>query len=682
MVLNMISADQLLRDLNPVQREAVWMPPGPLLIVAGAGSGKTRVLTHRIAHFIASNIAPHHILAITFTNKAADEMRNRVAKLLQDQNPPPPLKGGAWRHTPPAPPLLKGRGNLDSRLHGNDNMPFVGTFHSLALRILREDAPEIGIAKSFVIADESDSLGIMKRIMKRLKISPEELTPSDALNRISREKSELREPQDMACKDDKEEMIRSLYEQYQQILLNESLLDFDDLLFFATKLFQKNPEVLEKYQRRFQHIFVDEYQDTNTVQYTLVGLLAKSHKSITVVGDDYQAIYGWRNADYRNILNFQKDYPDAKVIKLEQNYRSTQTILDAADAIIKKVSARTEKTLVATRPPGALVSITELPGQEEEAAFIIDTICAMQKKGASLSDAVVLYRTNAQSRPFEELLLRERIPYRITGGTRFYERKEVKDMLAFLRYLKNENDRTALERIINIPPRGIGKVGLERIVERGLDAAAEDSPAARDFRAMMRLFREKQPARPLAQFIKELLSAINYKTYLREAYASSRTWRADEFEERWENIEELISTAKKYDQISPATALENFLEDIALFSSADTIDASGGMLNLMTMHLAKGLEYPAVFLAGCEEGLLPHARSMFNSEALDEERRLCYVAITRAKDTAHLTFVRERTTHGERSRRLPSRFISEIPEHLVHYEGRDLSEPELVEEWE
>ncbi|MDO8557681.1 MAG: 3'-5' exonuclease, partial [bacterium] len=312
----------------------------------------------------------------------------------------------------------------------------------------------------------------------------------------------------------------------------------------------------------------------------------------------------------------------------------------------------------------------------------IDEILAMRKKGVSLSDAVVLYRTNAQSRPFEELLLRERIPYRITGGTRFYERKEVKDMLAFLRYLKNENDRSALERIINIPPRGIGKVGLERIVERGLDAAADASPAARDFKAMVRLLREKQPTRPLAQFIKELLSAINYKNYLREAYASSRTWRADEFEERWENIEELIGTAKKYDQISPATALENFLEDIALFSSADTIDVSGGMLNLMTMHLAKGLEYPIVFLAGCEEGLLPHARSIYDPEALDEERRLCYVAITRAKDLAHLTFARERTTHGERSRRLPSRFISEIPEHLVHYEGHDLSEPELIEEWE
>ncbi|MDO8558023.1 MAG: UvrD-helicase domain-containing protein, partial [bacterium] len=402
----MIRTEKLLQDLNPAQREAVWAPPGPLLIVAGAGSGKTRVLTHRIAYFIASNIAPHHILAITFTNKTADEMKSRVIQLLDNAS----------------------------------SIPFVGTFHSLALRILREDAPALGIAKSFVIADEGDSLGILKRIMKRLKISPEELTPSEALNRISREKSELRGPDEMACKDEKEEIIRSLYEQYGQTLLNEGLLDFDDLLFYTVRLFQKHPDVLEKYRRRWGHVFVDEYQDTNTAQYTLVQLLAGAHRSITVVGDDYQAIYGWRNADYRNILNFQKDYPDAKVIKLEQNYRSTQTILDAADAVIKKVSARTEKTLIATRPAGAPVSITELSDQEEEAAFIIDEILAMRKKGVSLSDAVVLYRTNAQSRSLEEAFMRYGIPYKIVGGVKFYLRKEVKDLIAYLRVVHSPAD--------------------------------------------------------------------------------------------------------------------------------------------------------------------------------------------------------------------------------------------------
>jgi len=665
--------DYLLKNLNPAQREAVVAPPGPLLIIAGAGSGKTRVLTHRIAYFIASGINPENILAITFTNKAADEMRNRVSHLLNQR----PTTNNEQQ-------IAKSRMSSVVRHESSASkaLPFMGTFHSLALRILRKDSHALGIPKTFTIADESDTLSIMKRILKQQNIPPDRITPSDALSRISQEKSELRGPEKMQEHAQEDTLIYALYDAYQRVLSREHLLDFDDLLFFAVKLLQTNTPLLQKYQKEFSHLFVDEYQDTNTAQYQLVGVLAKKHKSITVVGDDYQAIYGWRHADYRNILNFHNDYPQTRIVKLEKNYRSTQTILDAADSIIKKVNARTEKTLVATRPGGSPVFVTELSDERAEAAWVIETIYALQKKHISLSDMVVLYRTNAQSRPFEEILVRKHIPYRIIGGLRFYERKEIKDVLAFLRYLKNEHDQTSLNRIINIPPRGIGKVGLERIHAYGIEAAAQTSEAVRDFRALIRFLREKQQTLPLAKFIKELLRATQYKAYLRDAYSAKRTYRGDQHEERWENIEELIGVASRYDILAPADALERFLEDAALFSHADAVDARANALNLMTMHLAKGLEFSVVFIVGCEEGLLPHARSMQSSDALDEERRLCYVALTRAKDIAHFTYVEERTLHGERTRRIPSRFLSELPEHATEYQGGRPDEFELIEEWE
>ena len=674
----MHAAEQFLQGLNPAQREAVVAPPGPLLIIAGAGSGKTRVLTHRIAYFIASGIDPRSILAITFTNKAADEMRQRVLKLTNDTRPLRPTTddkrqtiNGNESEVVSRQSLVKGA------------LPFVGTFHALALRILREDSEKLGIPRTFTIADDTDSHSIMKRVMKQLKVSAERITPSEVLQEISARKSELEGPE--GINDDAKEapLLRVLYKAYQDTLAKETLLDFDDLLFRAVELFEKHAAVLEKYRRRYRHIFVDEYQDTNTAQYRLVRLLvARVEKSITVVGDDYQAIYGWRGADYRNILNFTKDYPNARVVKLEQNYRSTQKILDAADGIIKKITARTEKTLVATREEGEKVTVTELANEEEEAVCILEAIYALKRRRLRLSDGVVRYGTNAQSRPFEELLLASRIPYRIIGGLRFYERREIKDILAFLRYLKNENDGTALERMVNVPPRGIGKVGLERIREHGITAVAASSASMREFQKLLETLRAALHESTLSQFIKKLTVAVGYRNYLREAYATTRTWKADQSQERWENVEELVGVAKRYDALAPAEALERFLEDIALFSHADTIDTSANTVNLMTMHLAKGLEFPVVFVAGCEEGLLPHARSMYNPEALDEERRLCYVAITRAKDAAHLTFTRERLMHGERTRRTPSRFLADIPDHAAEFHGKSLHEDELIEELE
>src|SRR3989344_5048913 len=382
------------------------------------------------------------------------------------------------------------------------------------------------------------------------------------------------------------------------------------------------------------------------------------------------------------MLNFTKDYPEARVVKLEQNYSPTQAILDAADGVIKKITARTEKTLVATREKGEKVTVTELANEEEEAAHILEAIFTLKRSRLRLSDAVVLYRTNAQSQPFEELLLASRTPYRIIGGLRFYERKEIKDILAYLRYLKNENDSTALERMVNVPPRGIGKVGLERIRQHGIAGIAASSAPMREFQKLLTELRVAQMECSLSQFIKKLTGTIGYRSYLRDAYAASRTWKADQSQERWENIEELAGVAKRYDGLAPAQALERFLEDIALFSHADNIDTTANAVNLMTMHLAKGLEFPVVFVAGGEEGLLPHARSMYNPEALDEEPRLCPVAITRAKDAAHLSFSRERLMHGERTRRTPSRFLADIPDHAAEFHGKSLHEDELIEELE
>jgi DNA helicase II / ATP-dependent DNA helicase PcrA len=659
--------NNLIDNLNASQREAVESPPGPLLIIAGAGSGKTRVLTFRIAHFIATGINPQNILAITFTNKAAQEMNSRVASLLS-------------RH----PPQRDERSlNRWSDRETSEAMPFIGTFHALALRMLREDATLLGISKSFSIADASDSLSIMKRLCKQKKIDADLLPPSVALARISEEKNELRGPDDMKIESETDELIAGLYRDYQATLANESLLDFDDLLFFAVKLLRPT-DILAKYQNRFRHILVDEYQDTNTAQYMMVKLLAGARQSVTAVGDDYQAIYGWRGADYQNILDFQKDYPDAKIVKLETNYRSTQKILDAADAIIKKVSARTDKTLVAAKKEGLPVVISEFSDEEEEALRIIEEMLSLRKNGISLGAMTVLYRTNAQSRAFEELLLRLRIPYRIVGGLRFYERREVKDILAFLRYIRNDQDRTSLERIVNIPPRGIGKIGLKKICDTGLEEASRVSKPAGEFYRQIESLRAKQSTMALSKLIVATLDAVQYKQYLRSAFASSRTGSPDSSDERWENLSELTRAASRYDTLAPSEALERFLEDIALFTGADDIDTSTDILNLMTMHLSKGLEFRAVFIAGCEEGLMPHARSMGNAEALDEERRLCYVAITRAKELVRLSCVRRRYLNGERVSRIPSRFLADIPEHLVEFRGKQHEENDfdLVDDWE
>ncbi|MDP3963724.1 MAG: UvrD-helicase domain-containing protein [bacterium] len=676
--MNAISEkNDFLDGLNAAQREAVTSPPDvPLLIIAGAGSGKTRVLTHRIAHTIASGVSPEHVLAITFTNKAADEMRNRVLRLITQQplHPTTLTTGGLQ------PLSVIGRQSLVGAA-----MPFVGTFHALALLLLRRDAHRLGIDPRFSVADDADTQSVMKRVMKQHGVRPDTLTPSAALGRIGHEKSELRGPDDMRVEGANDELVRTLYRAYQTALAAEALVDFDDLLFFAVRMLQQHEAALAGYQRQFRHILVDEYQDTNTAQYVLVKLLAAAHRRLTVVGDDYQAIYGWRGADFRNMLNFKKDYPEARTITLEQNYRSTQMILDAADGVIQPVAARSEKSLKATRAQGKPVMVTECANENDEAAFVIETILSLRANGLALSDAVILYRTNAQSRPFEELLVRSRIPYRIAGGLRFYERKEIKDMLAWLRYLKNPRDLTSLARIINTPPRGIGKIGLERITSIGLEEAARASEPARAFAELIHRLRALLPKTPLSQFLKTLAKTIEYRAYLRATYAATRTWREDSSDERWDNIEEFFTVASRYDILAPDEALERFLEDAALFSGADAIGSSvaqgygmhgaaASALNLMTMHLTKGLEFDAVFVTGCEEGLLPHARSLFDPTALDEERRLCYVALTRAKNIAHLTYARRRRTHGEYRSTMPSRFIADIPERLIEFQSRGTSD--------
>lgn len=637
-----------LDGLNPSQREAVLAPADtPLLIFAGAGSGKTRVLTHRIAHFIASGIEPERILAITFTNKAAQEMQNRVLRLLDSARP--------------------ARSNAVQSFGG-----FIGTFHALAVRMLRRDAHRLGVNQTFGIADEADALSIMKRSMKTLGARPEDIAPSAALGRIGREKNELRGPDDMRTENAQDELVRALWRAYQQTLANEQLLDFDDLLFFAVRLLREHADALAAYQARFRHLFVDEYQDTNTAQYALVRAIAQAHQSLTVVGDDYQAIYGWRGADWRNILNFKKDYPEANTVTLAENYRSTQSILDAAACVIAPVAARSHKTLNAVRAGGLPIGVTECADEADEAAYVLEEIRSLCAKTLRLSDIVILYRTNAQSRPFEERLVRSRIPYRIAGGLRFYERKEVKDILAWLRYLKNPNDFTSLTRLVATPPRGIGKTSLERIRTLGLEHAARTSePAQKLFELTARLRANLAvPKTALSGFLKKLAREIAYRQYVREAFAPSRTWRADSSDDRWENIEELFAMASRYDADDPRQALDRFLEDIALFSHADAIDTSTPALNLMTMHLTKGLEFPAVFIAGCEEGLLPHARSLYEPEAVDEERRLSYVALTRAKDLLRLSYARTRTLHGERRATIPSRFIADIPERLIDFKSR------------
>ena len=645
---------KLLENLNPEQKIAVETTEGPVLIIAGAGSGKTKALTYRVAYLIKEKkISPRHILAVTFTNKAAGEMKERIVELLD----------------------------------GNQNMiPTMGTFHSVCVRILRHEIEKIGFKKSFTILDSQDQLALMKRTMREMNLSEEQLKPQAVLGAISKAKNELIDAQIYKGQIGSyfEEMISKIYSTYAAKLKEQSSLDFDDILMFTVQIFQKFPEVLEKYQNFFQYIMVDEYQDTNHAQYTLVKMLSDKNKNICVVGDDWQGIYSWRGANIQNILDFEKDYPSAKVIKLEQNYRSTQNILDAAYGVISKNINRKDKKIWTENKGGHLLTSYEANNEREEAEFIISEVEKFKtENNYNYSDFVVLYRTNAQSRIIEEAMLRNSIPYRIIGGIKFYQRKEVKDVIAYLRLMQNWNDVVSLERIINEPKRNIGDVSLAKWIsyakENSLDMIEGGLRISKDEEAQKISKTRLEEITKFSDFIsrmteiknKLILTDFMEKVFQESGYEKFLIDGTEEGEMRVENIHELLTVAKKYDEYTGEEGLNLFLEEVALIADTDNIDQGKDAVHLMTLHSAKGLEFKVVFIAGLEEGILPHSRSIMSEAEMEEERRLMYVGITRAKEKVYLLFTSERNIYGSTQMNAPSRFLSDIPEHLIETLAND-----------
>jgi ATP-dependent DNA helicase UvrD/PcrA len=631
----------LLESLNPTQLDAVKHTEGPLLILAGAGSGKTRVLTYRIAYLLEEGLAaPEEILAITFTNKAAREMKDRVALLVG------PESRKMW----------------------------VSTFHSFCARILRAHAQKLGYKREFTIYDQADQVRLVKRCIVELGKDPKRFNPKSFAAQISSAKNVLMSPEDYLRSTEGyvAENVAEVYDLYQRRLYENNAMDFDDLIMQTVALLEVFPEVRERYQTRFRYIHVDEYQDTNHAQYRLVNILAAAHRNLCVVGDDDQSVYSWRGADIRNILDFERDYPEAKVVKLEQNYRSTQTILDAANAVVANNASRKAKELWTAGPEGDRIRIFTAVDEYAEARFVVSEIERLMDSGVSLRDVAVFYRTNAQSRALEDVLVREGVPYQIVGGVRFYERAEIKDAMAYLSVISNPSDAVALERIINVPKRGLGSTSVARLQDHArragitlyealgeADAVDLTGGAKKACRAVLILF---EGWRVAAQEVPpaELIGAVLDESGYREELEAERTIEA---EARLENLEELINAAREYERYEPEPTLDGFLQEQALYSEQDTLDTEGGSVTLMTLHNAKGLEFGHVFVVGMEEGTFPHARSL-DEQNLEEERRLCYVGITRAKETLTLSYAKLRSSWGEREYQMPSRFLSEIPEKL------------------
>jgi len=620
---------EIFAGLNNEQIEAVKVINGPVLILAGAGSGKTKTLTHRIAYILSQGINPENILAVTFTNKAAEEMRSRVKFLLgksQFQNPNFKL--------------------------------FIGTFHSFGAKILRQEIECLGYKNNFVIYDEDDSFSLAKDIINDLNLSRDRFKAGSLLTLTSKLKSELENPEDIDADDFYKRQFIHFYNLYNRRLKAANAVDFDDLIMLPVKIFEKYPEILKKYQEQFRYILVDEYQDTNHVQYILINLMAQRNKNLFVIGDPDQAIYGWRHADFRNILNFEEDYPKAIVIKLEQNYRSTQNILNAAHEIISKNIERKEKILWTENPPGTLIEVVEAINEREEAGFILDKIIDLNKNlGINLDKIVVMYRTNAQSRVLEEACLYANMPYRVIGAVKFYQRKEVKDILAYLRLVQNQNDEVSLKRIVGI----MGKKSF----------SAKGGPAE-GWEDLKKEF--SKGAMSPAKLIKTIIKETSYYDYLVKKFPGIGPDGELESESRIKNIKELIGLANKHDNLS------DFLTEVALMQEERNAD-NAKKLNLMTLHSAKGLEFDAVFISGVEENLMPHSRSAYSLEELEEERRLCYVGMTRAKKHLWLLFTKQRTLWGEKKEITPSRFIMELPQHLVNFrslaDGYNLPEIKL-----
>lgn len=631
--------------LNPQQAEAVINTEGPMLIMAGAGSGKTKVLTCRVANLLQKGVRPYRILAITFTNKAAAEMRERV------NNMSGPAAKDVW----------------------------LFTFHAFCARFLRMEIDKLpGYGGNFAIYDTADSQNLIKQILKEMNLDDKRFQPSGILSRISNAKNALQDAAAFARQagDFYEQKVADIYSRYEQKLQLNNALDFDDLLMLSIKLLQENKEVREKYQDRFDYLLVDEYQDTNHAQYLLTKFLAAKHRNICVVGDADQSIYGWRGADIQNILDFEKDYPDTKVIKLEQNYRSTQIILDAANAVIENNTGRKPKNLWTENKSGADIIYFQAVDERDEARFVIEQLQNLQRtENKKLGDMAILYRTNTQSRIFEEMLIKSGISYNMVGGLKFYERKEIKDIIAYLRVIFNPADSLSLLRIINVPKRGIGDASLAKIqayaaannvslFEAVSNAAAIDGLSSRfvskldDLAGIIFELMNLASEAPVEDLIDRVLRDTGYL----EELENERTPQA---QSRIDNLHELISVAQEFAASEEENNLENFLAHVALVSDIDDTELGEDAITLMTLHSSKGLEFPVVFLVGMEEGLFPHARTLMDETEIEEERRLCYVGITRAKEKLFLSSTKMRTIYGNTVTYPPSRFLQEIPAHLV-----------------
>jgi DNA helicase-2/ATP-dependent DNA helicase PcrA len=640
---------RLLEELNPQQRKAVTLPPGPALVLAGPGSGKTRVLTHRIGYLIGHlGFRPSQILAVTFTNKAAREMRTRVERILAGGSSSPMLEGIS-----------------------------LGTFHAFAARMIRREATQLPITREYVIYDESDQLSLVRQILKELNLDPKQIPPGRVHHLISSAKNELIGPETFSAGSYFNEIARRVYVRYQQKLQESNALDFDDLLFYAVQLLRDNEHLLQDYRNRFPHILVDEFQDTNTAQYALLRLLAGENPDLFVVGDPDQSIYRWRGADYRNVLKFQEDFPQAKTILLEQNYRSTQTILDVAMAVIDVHVGRHKKKLFTERGVGLPVELHEAYDERDEAQYVVDLIASLTYAGDyEPGDCAVMYRTNAQSRVLEEAFLKAGLPYRLVGAQHFYGRREIKDLVAYLRLIHNPEDNVSLLRILNTPPRGIGAKTVSQLLQVAdsaetspgrvlLDLADEDSSpfsskfstrASKNlagFGRMLRAWREGRGEINLGMVLDRVLEDSQYRGFIDDG--------SEEGEERWANVMELYSVAMEFEDLG----LTTFLEHVALISDQDTLSEAQNAPTLLTLHAAKGLEFPVVIILGLDDGIIPHQRSFDDNEAMDEERRLFYVGITRAKDRLFLVRAFRRRLYGVSNVSDPSRYLEDLPADLV-----------------
>lgn len=626
--------------LNDYQKEAVVYNEGPLLILAGAGSGKTRVLTNRVAYLIEEkNINPYNILAITFTNKAATEMKERIYSLV-------------------------GEKALDI---------LISTFHSFGLKIVRENHSLLGYNSNFIIMDSDDSLSVIKKILKDLNLDPKMYNPSNIKNKISGAKNELVGPieYEKYANSEFEKIVLKVYKKYHDILIKNNSVDFDDLLILPIKLFNEYPNVLKKYQERFKYILIDEYQDTNEAQYLLSKMISAKYKNICVVGDNDQSIYSWRGANYKNILNFESDYKDTKVILLEENYRSTKNILNAANKVIKNNKYRKDKNLWSNNEDGLKIKYYRSYDERDEAHYVLTQIKKAVKNGIPYDEIAVLYRTNAQSRIMEEELLRENLPFKIVGSFYFYNRKEIKDLISYLRLIHNEKDNVSLSRIINIPKRGIGNKTLENLAKKADQENKSiyeiiDSGKELEFKQLIDELKQIKENVTLTELVDHILN----KTGIKDELEKEKTLEADI---RLENLEEFKSITKNFEDKKGIIALDEFLMEITLVSDITEHKYEGNQISLMTMHGVKGLEFNLVFIIGLEEGIFPHINALMDNNELEEERRLCYVAITRAKKELHFVNARRRTLYGKEQVNPPSRFIEEVGNEYI--EGKQQEQP-------